>query len=200
MAYPGYYSKEIGNNETLLEPVWLLYGNTESGSRLSFHIYARQFANFTATPTVASIGDPVQFTDTSDTSPVTWHWDFGDGTTSTEQNPAHAYSAGGNYTVSLKAWNDLGSDTITRQDYITVHRFPKPVAGCTSNYSWEDGHENPVIVAFADASAGNITRWFWDFGDGTNSTEQNPVHAFRVPYGETSCEYDIRLTVTDDIG
>lgn len=55
----------------------------------------------------------VQFTDTSGGSPNVWAWDFGDGSTSTEQNPAHAYAAPGNFTVLLTASSPSGSSNAT---------------------------------------------------------------------------------------
>ena len=60
----------------------------------------------------------VQFTDASSGSPLYWHWDFGDGTTSTEQNPSHAYTAPGTYIVTLTVADLVGSDA--RTYYITV--------------------------------------------------------------------------------
>lgn len=60
----------------------------------------------------------VAFTDTSLKSPTSWLWDFGDGNTSTEQNPVHVYSSPGAYTVSLTATNDLGSNTATEPHYV----------------------------------------------------------------------------------
>jgi PKD repeat protein len=57
----------------------------------------------------------VNFTDTSTGEPTSWQWKFGDGTTSTEQNPTHTYNATGTYDVTLTVWNDMGSDTMTQQ-------------------------------------------------------------------------------------
>lgn len=116
----GYYVKGLENPEITLEPVWIFYGNTASGSYLSFQIYARQFADFTATPKYGTAPLTVTFTDTSDASPINWNWDFGDGTTSTEQTPVHTYTTAGAYTVTLKATNYLGSDTMIKTSYILI--------------------------------------------------------------------------------
>ena len=62
----------------------------------------------------------VQFTDLSDNTPNTWLWDFGDGKTSTEQNPLHIYTESGTYTVTLTASSPPGSDGETKVNYITV--------------------------------------------------------------------------------
>lgn len=63
---------------------------------------------------------PVPFTDASTNVPTSWNWDFGDGTTSTEQNPIHTYAESGTYTITLEACNVLGCDTISLTDFIEV--------------------------------------------------------------------------------
>jgi uncharacterized protein (TIGR02145 family) len=78
-------------------------------------------ANFTATPTNAIVDQSIQFTDQSINSPTSWLWTFGDGTTSTQQNPSKTYSTVGSYTVSLKASNSNGNNTKTVNNYITVN-------------------------------------------------------------------------------
>jgi PKD repeat protein len=65
----------------------------------------------------------VTFTDQSSGAPTTWSWNFGDGATSTQQNPAHTYQAAGRYTVSLTVTNAGGSDIETKADYIVVSGF-----------------------------------------------------------------------------
>ena len=60
------------------------------------------------------------FTDESSGAPTGWSWTFGDGGTSTAQNPSHTYNAAGTYTVSLTASNAHGSDIQTKNGYITV--------------------------------------------------------------------------------
>ncbi|WP_442919563.1 PKD domain-containing protein [Methanoculleus sp.] len=62
----------------------------------------------------------MQFTDTSTGNPTAWSWTFGDGGTSTEQNPVHTYTAAGTYTVTLTATNAAGSNTTTRANLINV--------------------------------------------------------------------------------
>ncbi|MEN6395974.1 MAG: PKD domain-containing protein [Methanoregula sp.] len=116
----GYYANDINDSAAILEPLWMMYGTGASGSRLGFYVYARQFANFTASPTVESPSEEVLFSDRSDASPTRWFWDFGDGTNSTHRNPKHAYKNPGNYTITLTVWNDIGSDTLVKSDYITV--------------------------------------------------------------------------------
>jgi PKD repeat protein len=69
----------------------------------------------------------VQFTDLSSVAPTDWLWDFGDGATSSEQDPQHVYAQAGAYTVSLRAANGAGEDVLARTDFVTV-AAPPPVA------------------------------------------------------------------------
>lgn len=71
-------------------------------------------------------GETVNFEDQSDGDPDSWQWDFGDGSTSAEQNPTHTYNSEDNYTVSLTVENDFGSDTETKTDYISVESVDWP--------------------------------------------------------------------------
>lgn len=77
-------------------------------------------ANFTVSPTSGVAPLAVTFSDTSTNNPTSWAWDFGDGATTTTQNPAHTYAAPGTYTVSLTAANAAGSNTVTRSGAVTV--------------------------------------------------------------------------------
>jgi PKD repeat protein len=76
-------------------------------------------ADFSAAPTSGKAPLTVNFSDQS-IGATSWSWDFGDGSTSTEQSPSHAYTDPGTYTVNLTATGPEGSDTKTKTDYITV--------------------------------------------------------------------------------
>ena len=111
-------------------------------------------ANFTADPTTGSAPLLVQFTDTSSGSPDSWNWIFGDGNTSTLQNPSHSYGTPGNYTVSLTVANAAGNNTKSVQDFINVTGTPP----CTDKgffrvHSNVDGAE----VSFDQTFEGVIT-------------------------------------------
>ena len=77
-------------------------------------------ADFSATPTSGTAPLTVSFTDKSTGDIDTWQWDFGDGTTSTEQNPTHSYATAGDYAVKLTVTGPEGSDTKTVSSYIAV--------------------------------------------------------------------------------
>ncbi len=81
-------------------------------------------ADFSATPSSGTAPMTAAFTDQS-TAATSWKWDFGDGTTSTLQNPTHSYSLAGTYDVTLTVRNYTGTDTRTRTGYIDVDAPPQ---------------------------------------------------------------------------
>ena len=146
-------------------------------------------ANFSANVTSGYVPLSVQFSDSS-VNATGWNWDFGDGSNSTEQNPTHIYSAIGNYTVNLTASNGNGTNSTFAT--ITVSEVPVlPVANFSTNVT--SGYA-PLLVQFNDSSE-NATGWNWDFGDGFNSTEQNPTHTFSA-----AGNYTVNLTASNGNG
>ncbi len=147
-------------------------------------------ASFTGTPTSGYEGMTVDFTDAS-TGATSWSWTFGDGGTSTAQNPSYTYNTAGTYTVALTATNSCGSDTQTRTDYITVSVCTNPVAAFSGAPTSGD---YPLTVNFTDAST-DATSWSWTFGDGGTSTAQNPSHTYTA-----AGTYTVELTATNSCG
>jgi PKD repeat protein len=89
-------------------------GNSGKTIELRDKSQKKPVADFTAALVSGKAPLQVKFTDKSTASPKSWNWNFGDGKTSTEQNPKHAYSKGGRYTVCLTASNDAGKSTIKK--------------------------------------------------------------------------------------
>ncbi|OPY39265.1 MAG: PKD domain protein [Methanoregula sp. PtaU1.Bin051] len=147
-------------------------------------------ADFVADKTKGQAPFTVSFTDKSKGSPTAWSWNFGDGSTSTDQNPKHTYTTNGIYTVALTASNANGGDTDTKEQYINVRMGP--VADFQVN---ERIGKAPFIVKFQDTSSGSPNKWLWEFGDGTSSKEQNPAHIYL-----REGAYDVRLTVWNNDG
>ncbi|WP_297337902.1 PKD domain-containing protein, partial [Algoriphagus sp.] len=115
----------------------------------------------------------VFFTDQS-TSPDQWEWDFGDGSSSTAQNPIHSYTSFGEFTVKLTVTDtELGCST-TIEKVISNYELS---ADFNSVGSFGCG---PLEVDFEDLSTG-AESWNWDFGDGNTSDEQNPTHRYEKP-------------------
>ena len=105
-----------------------------------------------------------------------YFWNFGDGQTSTDPNPAHDYGAFGTYTVMLIASNSCGNDT--SEVVIVLSTIPNAFF----SYSDHSGC-SPFVVNFIDQSQNNPTSWEWTFegGDPATSTVQNPTVTYLVP-------------------
>lgn len=121
---------------------------------------------------------------------TTYHWDFGDGSESTEENPGHTYGADGTYTVTLTATGPCGVNTTTQ----TVTIITPPLAGFTASPTAGCG---PLTVQFTNASSANAVTFLWDFPGGTpdNSTEENPTVIYTAPG-----TYTVTLTVSNAAG
>jgi len=78
-------------------------------------------ADFSGTPLSGLAPLSVVFTDLSTNTPTSWTWNFGDGSTSTAQNPSHTYAVAGSYTVLLTATNAAGSNSKTAPAYVTAN-------------------------------------------------------------------------------
>ena len=121
---------------------------------------------------------------------ITYHWDFGDGSTATSQFASHTYSDTGIFTVQLIVNpGTICSDTA----YCDVYVYPNLIGAMIA----AGGCPNTPIP-FQDASTstyGGINSWQWSFGDGGTSTEQNPEHTYSNPG-----PYNITLIVGTSFG
>lgn len=146
-------------------------------------------AEFTSTLT-GCVNDPILFTDGSTVGTNQWAWNFGDGQSSTVQNPNHPYVASGTYTVTLTAQNTISGciDVITHN--VTINPLPTPsftpdnTTGCA-----------PLSVTFTNTSVGGVT-YNWDFGNGTTFTGANPLPVVYSAIGS----YTVSLTMTNANG
>lgn len=131
-------------------------------------------ADFTATPTAGIAPLITNFTDRSTGVPTQWLWNFGDGTSSIEQNPAHTFSAAGIYSVTLTVTNSKGTAATTQANLVSVAVNP-PLLSAKFTGTPTSGVA-PLPVQFTDASVGGVTAWAWDFGDGSSANTQYPAH------------------------
>jgi len=121
-----------------------------------------------------------QFTDASGNK--YYRWDFGDGDTSVEKSPKHKYTKNGTYKVSLKVRNYNGCP-LEFPNYQTVI-----VRDLETKFSFKQDDCPPHLVKFSDSTLG-ATSWYWDFGDGTSSTERHPSHNYKI-----GGKYKVNLT------
>lgn len=129
-----------------------------------------------------------QFFDQSSNNPTSWSWTFGDGGTSTQQNPVHQYAQPGYYAVCLTI-TDASSQTCTHCD--TISYFPCTlVAGFTSNSS------NDPQISFTNTSTGGSAPFYsWNFGDGGYATGTNATHTYQY-----NGNYVVCLSAYDSLG
>jgi len=193
-------------------------------------------ADFTSTLSSGTAPFSTQFIDRSGNNVAKWLWDFGDGTTSTIQNPSHVYSKIGVYTVTLTVSNSVSSDSKIITEYIAVFgpngEYPNtppkvpaspppitptpqpitltittpvptpspspptrivtqsvtpqpitnsqtPIGFINSDFKWSAiSGSSSLKVQFTDLSQNNPIKWEWNFGDGSSTSEQNPIHTY----------------------
>ena len=160
------------------------------------NVYAKPAVQFTSSTTTGCFPLPVQFSDQSTALNGTissWQWDFGDGFSSLQQNPAHIYTAAGNYNVTLRARSSNGClTTLSKSKYIQIN------AGIKAGFSntIPNNCSFPVTINFKNLSTGTGTLTYqWLFGDGVVSGQINPSHTYT-----TLGSYSVKLVVTNAIG
>lgn len=152
-------------------------------------------AGFSHGPSPALVGQAVSFTDSSvdpDSATLLYSWTFGDGGTSTLQNPTHVYATAGTFSVSLTV-TDPQSFTSNASGNVVVTNAPT----AAFTFSPNPGIRNSP-VAFANTSSdpdGPLASYQWSFGDGGISNEPNPSHTY-----DTAGTFPVQLTVTDAAG
>lgn len=137
---------------------------------------------------------PVSFTENSNIQQGVinqWNWNFGDGSSSTNQNPAHAYLSPGIYTVSLTITSNFGCTAIQTQ---TIAISDKPVANYLTTQSSACTHTIGFINT-SSISNGSITNNSWNYGDGNTATTQNGSNNFA-----NTGTYNVQLIVTSNMG
>ena len=122
------------------------------------------------------------------TAPYSYYWDFGDGNTSTSQNPTHYYSPLGPWNVCLTVTDANGCDSSWCQ-WITVGCA---ATSCDATFT----HTNITCdsIWFVPASTGSQYAYYWDFGDGNTSTQSSPAHT----YGADGI-YIVELVIADTV-
>ncbi len=131
---------------------------------------------------------------------LSWLWDLGDNTTSTDFEPVHTYNQVGSYNVRLIAYDSTTCNKVDTSAYFTITVYPIP----TANFTWQP---NPPVentaTQFTNLSIG-ATRYFWDFGDGATSTDVNPSHLYNktdtfavtlVAFNDADCSDTVVLPV-----
>ena len=150
--------------------------------------------DFTASPNEGPEPLNVQFADESAGNIDSWQWDFGDGVTSTLQNPAHEYIKEGLYNVTLTVSGKDGEASEKKTDFVEILGLDEDVVVVFDAES-RTGNA-PFTVHFFDKSSGDISDRIWDFGDGEiDANIENPVHTY-----ETPGSFDVELKIFTESG
>jgi gliding motility-associated-like protein len=169
-------------------------GNTFSKT---LNVNAIPVADFSIPSGICMPGGQATFTNRSTVggqATLTYQWNFGDGSTSTQVSPSHIYTNVQPYNVSLTATSSFGcrADTSILLPAAAFVQRPVPAFDMSTDKACEG-----TAVSFTDrsTSGSGITGWNWSFGDGTTSTQQNPSKTF-TRFGT----YTVSLQVTDQNG
>jgi PKD repeat protein/predicted secreted protein len=137
----------------------IAYGTSGIGASAEYLVYKGMISH--AIPPVASLSvnatstcsGAVQFTDQSSNTPTSWLWNFGDGTTSTLQNPSHTYATSGAFSVTLTATNTFGNNAVTKSNLITVSKLAAPTTTGATRIG-------PGVVNLAAAGSSPTLNWY----------------------------------------
>ena len=199
-AYPKMVNYTAGTHTivaNVLNPVSNECGSTDN-VEFDFTITNPPVTGFSA-PANTCLGDTTRFKDTTTVTlgnyEKKWLWDFGDGTTSTLQNPKHVYAAAGNYTVALTVTDNNGCADVANPT--TIHISSLPVANFTVSAP-DCANQNITLTDKSTSADGTINKWIWSYGDGKTDTltkNQPFIHVYDTTGVDT-----VRLTVITDKG
>lgn len=185
----GDYTLRVARGGAIPEAVLAVYRLTDVGPTFA------PTADFTYAPLLPVSGQLVNFTDLSvdlDGRLARWTWRFGDGATSTERNPQHAFPRPGAYVVNLTVADDFNATAIGVSRVVDVGNAP-PIAAFTTDPLVGTAGD---VVRFTDRSFdpdGNISDRAWSFGDGTGHSDKVVEHVYNAPG-----TYNVSLTVFDE--
>ncbi|NJK87356.1 MAG: PKD domain-containing protein, partial [Bacteroidales bacterium] len=134
-------------------------------------------------------GNEIKFFDASIGKGLTYFWDFGDRTSSTDMNPVHTFATGDYYNVCLTVVNENDIQNTTCK-FIQVN--PDAAENCFARFIYSVDSTS-MGVSFSDKSYGNPTEWQWNFGNGDVSSQQNPEYIY-----DTAGYYAVRMAIKNN--
>lgn len=170
-------------------PVSLYVTDNQSNANTFFHtvvVNPMPIVHFASSDTIGCGSLCVNFQDLTSIANgglTNWFWDFGDmSPLDTTQNPSHCFTGDSVYSVSLAIISDSGCfSALTKYNSIAVN--PMPVA----DFDFADLGGTVSFNDFSFISTGNIMEWLWNFGDGSSSVSQNPLHTYSTNDPVNAC-------------
>ncbi|HPP78006.1 PKD domain-containing protein [Methanospirillum sp.] len=174
--------------------VWNITTGAMGSAESTIEVVEPIYPDFMPNRTVRmNVSEGVQFTDLSIGNITEWHWDFGDGNWSDEQNPVHIFPEFKEYLVNLTTYNWYYEDISSVNYTLNVTEMRAPVADFSAEPTTVNTQD---IVYFTSHVQGpDVNSYYWDFGDGQTSTGINPSHQYQIPG-----KYDVSLRVTNPFG
>jgi PKD repeat protein len=159
-------------------------------------VFQNPVVDFSVNTTTGCYPLIVQFKDASTTSNgsvISWLWDFGDGTTSTDRNPTHTFTSAKNFNITLQIKTSNGCiSTLTKPGLIQIS------TGVLADFTNDNPNTctAPVTINFQNQSTGTgAVQYLWDFGDNTSSNLPNPPHTYT-----TNGTYSVKLILINNSG
>ena len=188
-----YYTS--GPSDLAIDSVIIVFHTLDNGGcytlfdTTTIKIIPSPIVNFTSN--IPCLGSPSVFTDgsTSIEPIIEWAWEFETGQTASIQNPTHSYGNYGAHPVQLIVTSLNGCVDTLNQDAFT---YDTPIVNFTSPEPCKYG---AVFLSSSTVNDTSIVSWIWNFGEGTTSAKENPIHSF-----DTEGIYDISLTVESFFG
>jgi PKD repeat protein len=169
------------NNDNFDISIDDIKNNSTPVADFSYELSGCRTINLTATADDAD-GDSLKFT-----------WNFGDDSDAVnQQNPTHVYRKNNDYQVFLQVSDGIAKTSVTKNVTIDSTLCTEETI---SQFSFSNDKTNNAKVIFSDESTGDVSTYMWDFGDGTSSSDANPVHEYK-----SSGTYYVTLTVKDSEG
>ncbi len=116
-------------------------------------------------------------------------WNFGNGNYSFDENPEHYYTESGYFEVSLTIYDSI-SDCLDESIEVVLIESEE-IASCNAQFTY---YPDAYSVTFTSEATGEFSQHFWDFNDGTNSNQEDPVHVYAEPG-----YYEVAYTIIDTL-
>ncbi len=161
---------EYASDGTYLASLIAMNGCGSDTSVRQIIISTDAIAGFTANTLEGCPGVTIEFIDQSSANTTEWSWIFegGSPTNSSEQDPVVSYDSPGTYDVTLIASSSNGSDTLSVVDYITIYELP------SASFAYNVNDRQLTL----ENQSNHSTSYYWDFGDGSSSSEESPTHEY----------------------
>lgn len=173
-------------------------GGTDKATKAAFievRPLAKPSAAFDVAPKEAFPEHDIAFFPKSDAGAESYRWEFGDGATSTNKQPAHAYRSAGRFDVTLTVSGPGGTDTTTHPGAVAIKERPVDLIVAKFSAGPLKGRA-PLRVQFTDRSEGGpVAAYHWDFGDGGSADIKDPSHTYT-----SAGAFRPKLTVTNTKG